>query len=44
MNPQKPIPTVLQLVVDNVLLSYLNLHNFTDFSQCIDVAAYFAAS
>lgn len=38
MNPQKPIPTVLQLVVDNVLLSYLNLHNFTDFSQCIDVA------
>lgn len=38
MSSQKPAPTVLQLVVDDVLLSYINLHNFADFSQCVHAA------
>lgn len=38
MCSQKPMPTVLQLVVDDVLLSYHNLHNYADFSQCIHTA------
>ncbi len=38
MSTQETEPTVLQLVVDDVLLSYINLHNQADFSQCIHAA------
>lgn len=38
MQPLKPTPTVLQLVVDDVLLSYLNVLAVADFSECLGQA------